>query len=136
MEIKLTLHRNEECVEGCETHSVDTGGSRMILVKLPIPEDMGPDEAGGFVSRQAELVKELLSADFDLVFIIVPMRSGDVCEMGVVSPSLEDLKECIRVLPVEQQQQLVREVPLCMCGEDADNAVPLPHKSWCPKEGS
>jgi len=128
----MELRRVETEIEGNEAHIVDTEGERLVMVKLPVPDGLGPAELSDYVQKQAMLIREFLKAD--PMILVVPMRPGDVCELGVISPSLEDLKECIRALPAEQQQQLVREVPLCICGEDG-GGVPLPHKSWCPKEG-
>ena len=128
----MELRRVETEIEGTEVHTVETEGERLVMVKLPLPEGLSPSESRDYVQKQAALIREFLKED--PMIMVVPMRPGDVCELGVVSPSLEDLKECIRALPVEQQQRLVREVPLCTCGEDG-GGVPLPHKSWCPKEG-
>lgn len=134
MKIELKLLRDETEIDGKETHIVETEGERLVMVKLPLPEGLNASESTDYVQKQAALIREFLKDD--PMILVVPTRPGDVCELGVVSPSLEDLKECIRSLPVEQQQQLVREVPMCVCGEDGGDTVPLPHKSWCPKEGS
>ena len=108
MEVKLTLRRRNEEIAGHEAQVVDTGGELLVLVKLPIPDGMLPSEGADFMQKQAENLLEF--ADPTKQFLMVPVREGDTCEMGVVSPDVDDLKECIRALPKDARKKLLEEL--------------------------
>jgi hypothetical protein len=108
MKIAMELRRTEFEIDSKEAHVVETEGDRLIMVKLPLPSGLNPTEAMDYVQKQAVLIREFLKDD--PMILVVPTRPGDTCELGVVSPSLEDLKECIRALPTIQRNQLIQEL--------------------------
>lgn len=108
MKVNLTLRNVAGEILGHETNEVDTEGERLILVRLPLPDSLNPSERHDYVAKQAMLIREFCKND--PMILVVPTSPGDLCEMGVVSPSVKDLKELVRALPRAEQEKLVSEL--------------------------
>lgn len=106
MEVRIRLRHRDDRTEGYETHVVETGGETFIMIKFPIPEEMSHPDVTDFMQKQAIMLREFLGREF----ILMPVRSGQECEMGVLDPDVDDLKECIRALPEDQRKKLMEEL--------------------------
>jgi len=102
MEVKLTLRKQEETIAGHEADIIQTEGERLIVIRLPVPIGITDhEERLEYVRKQGMFIREF--CEDDPMILIVPTQPGDICEMGVASPSVEDLLEMIKVLPQKER---------------------------------
>jgi len=107
VKIRLYLRHEDDSIGAFDTQAVETEGERFVLVKFPIPDGMSLNEVTRYLQSQAGVIREFLG---EQPFVIVPMYPGWVCELGVINPDLEDLKECISILPAAERREFLIEM--------------------------